>query len=137
MKKAKIIIGAIVVAIMSFMGGAYTSYYFMGLFIEELAKPYANVGRYTSEVMDDYATAYMMYQNHNEEALDIVNNRIDVNIIVLDEKMTENDNDSSIENAINTIKRVKSLRDKQEYMNRNDEIQQRLEEIYKKYVTEE
>ena len=133
MKKAKIIIGAIILAIGSFGVGAFTSYHFMGKFIDEVMRPFANVDRFSLQVMEDYTTASMLYESKNEKALEIVNLRLDGKVIALESVLTESESERSIEYATQTIKKVKALRDKYSYANDDEKIQRQLNKIYKKY----
>ena len=137
MKKAKIIVGAIIIALVSFILGAYISYHFMGKFIDEVMRPFVSVDRFAMQVMEDYSTASLLYQSNDAKALESVNLRLDGKIIALDSVMSDSENERSIENATKTIKRVKALRDKYSYTNDDDKIQSKLTKIYNKYETKD
>ena len=109
----------------------------MGKFIDEVMRPFANVDRFTLQVMEDYATASMLYESNNEKALEIVNLRMDGKVIALDSVLTESESERSIEYATQTIKKVKALRDKYSYANNDEKIQSKLNDIYNKYDTKD
>lgn len=136
MKKTKIIAGAIIIALGSFAAGSFATYHYMDIFIEEIMRPFVNVDRYAMSVMDDYATASMLYKGNNAKALEIINLRLDSNVIALESVLSESKNERSIANAAKTINRVKALRDKYSYANDDRNIQGILVEIYDKYGEE-
>lgn len=117
----------------AFISGAATSFYFMNRFIDGLVAPYLGVDRYTVEIMEDWASAYLLYNDGAEKALAAINARIDANMLAVGEMLPEETREDSRTNAIHAINRVRGLREAHGYTNPDLEVQGRLEEIYRRY----
>ncbi len=133
MSRTWTVAAVIALAAAAFISGAATSFYFMNRFVDTLVAPFLGVDRYTVEIMEDWASAYLLYNDGAEKALAAINARIDSNILAVGELLPEVAREDSRANAIQAMHRVRGLRDVYGYASPDREVQRKLEEIYRRY----